>query len=145
MQVIDLAVRPAKGATPERVLELSCDPESGVIGDHGSSRRRQITLLSMEQWQAACEQVGHEVAWTTRRANLLVSGDTFSPQHDGRRLQIGEVEIRIHGELVPCQQMEDQQPGLMASLQPDWRGGVYGEIVAAGTIRPGDTLEFFAE
>ena len=90
------------------VLELSCDPEAGVIGDHGSSRRRQITLLSTEQWQSACEQVGHEVAWTTRRANLLVSGGTFGPEHDGRKLRIGTVEILIHGELVPCQQMEDQ-------------------------------------
>ena len=143
MQVIDLAVRPSKGATPERVLELSCDPEAGVIGDHGSSRRRQITLLSTEQWQSACEQVGQEVAWTTRRANLLVSGGCFGPKHDGRKLRIGEVEILIHGELVPCQQMEDQQPGLLHSLQPDWRGGLHGEIITAGTIRPGDALEVF--
>lgn len=141
MEVIDLAVRPSKGATPERVLELSCDPETGVIGDHGSSRRRQITLLSTEQWQTACEQVGHEVAWTTRRANLLVRGGPFGPEHEGKRLRIGEVEIHIHGELVPCQQMEDQQSGLMASLQPDWRGGLHGEIIAGGTIRPGDSLE----
>ena len=141
MQVIDLAVRPSKGATPERVLELSCDPEAGVIGDHGSSRRRQITLLSTEQWQSACEQVGQEVAWTTRRANLLVSGGSFGPEHDGRKLRIGEVEILIHGELVPCQQMEDQQPGLLQSLQPDWRGGLHGEIISAGTIHPGDDLE----
>ena len=88
MQVIDLAVRPSKGATPERVLELSCDPEAGVIGDHGSSRRRQITLLSTEQWQTTCTEVGSDVAWTTRRANLLISGGEFGEQHQGQHFRI---------------------------------------------------------
>ncbi len=141
MQVSDLAVRPTKGATPERVMEISCDPESGVIGDHGTSRRRQITLLSAEQWQTACTEVGCDVAWTTRRANLFISGGEFAEKHSGKRFRIGEVLIHIHGELVPCQQMEDQQLGLLSALQPDWRGGLHGEIIESGTIRPGDTVE----
>ena len=49
---------------------------SGVADDfRGRSGRRQVTVLSLEDWQAACAQAGRpELPWTSRRANLLVSG-----------------------------------------------------------------------
>ena len=47
----------------------------GVEGDfRGKPGRRQVTVLAREAWEAACADVGHELGWTTRRANLLVEG-----------------------------------------------------------------------
>ena len=50
---------------------------SGGVADdfRGRPGRRQVTVLRLEDWQAACAQAGRpELPWTTRRANLLVSG-----------------------------------------------------------------------
>ena len=49
--------------------------------------------------------------------------------------------VRILGETTPCEQMEEAQPGLRNALRPDWRAGVFGEIVEGGPIRIGDAAE----
>ena len=72
--VLALALRPVKSQAliVQDTLELS--PKTGVIGDHGTSRRRQVSLLDEAAWKAACIEVGEELDWTTRRSNVLVSG-----------------------------------------------------------------------
>jgi MOSC domain-containing protein YiiM len=62
----------------------------------------------------------------------------------GRSLRIGPCVIRIYNETRPCEQMEEAQPGLRAALSPRWRGGAFGEVVAGGVIRIGDTAEWVA-
>ena len=77
--------------------------------------------------------------WTTRRANLLLEGVSFSAKDVGVQIHIGEVILEITRETDPCSRMDEQQPGLRKALEPDWRGGVCTRVVQDGKIHLGDT------
>jgi MOSC domain-containing protein YiiM len=120
---------------------------SGGVADdlRGRAGRRQVTVLSLEDWQAACAQVGRpELPWTTRRANLLVSGiDLAAVNHasaEGRLLRIGAVELEVTGETAPCERMEEACPGLRAALAGAGRGGVTCRVRRGGELAAGNPV-----
>jgi len=144
-RIVALAVRPARRGDLIERSSLQLDPTSGVVDDHGSRSRRQVTILAHSQWQAASSALDTELHWTTRRANVLVSGIEFGPEFLGQKLRIGEAEILVHGELVPCYRMDEQQDGLQQQLVPDWRGGIYGEVLHGGKIEIGQGLQLLEQ
>ncbi|WP_028773395.1 MOSC domain-containing protein [Shewanella waksmanii] len=114
---------------------------SGVAQDvFGRPGKRQVTVMSAEQWRVACDSINVDLPWTTRRANLLVEGLCFSQQDLGKTLEIGALKLLITGETDPCKKMEIAQPGLENALLPDWRGGVTCRVVNDATIAIGDTV-----
>jgi len=118
------------------------DVARGIVDDfRGSQRDRQITILSESAWNRACAEVGAELPWTVRRANLLVDGVEFDDSFVGKRVVIGKVELEITGETDPCSRMDAQHTGLTAALEPEWRGGVCCKVLKPGELRIGDTLE----
>lgn len=113
----------------------------GLVGDHrGKPGKRQITVMSLEDWQTACEELGVTMEWTGRRANLLVDSLPLY-QSQGRHMRIGEVILEITGETDPCSRMEEVQQGLFQALQPQWRGGVTCRVIQGGSIACGDDVE----
>ena len=117
-------------------IEISVD--RGVGDDfRGASRGRNVTVLGREGWQAACAELGRELPWTTRRANLLVVGVDLI-ESAGARLRIGEVVLLVTEECEPCQRMDEQSDGLRAALGPDWRAGVSCRVLTPGEVRIDD-------
>jgi MOSC domain-containing protein YiiM len=117
----------------------------GVAGSVDRSRRRQVTLLALEDWNAAIREAGAAVDPSFRRANLLVSGVSLEGTR-GRVLQIGtEVTLAVGGELTPCERMEEVHPGLQRALRPFWRGGVFAQVLSGGFVRVGDEIAWAAE
>jgi MOSC domain-containing protein YiiM len=125
----------------------SISVERGLEGDHKGAKlpRRQITVMSIEAWLeanaalpdlAGCETL----AWTVRRANLLVEGVAL-PRAKGGRLAIGAVELEITDQTVPCGRMDEAHSRLLKALSPDWRGGVTCRVVRGGEISVGDDVE----
>lgn len=113
----------------------------GVAGSADQGGKRQITILDEASWRDATREAGAEVDPSKRRANVLVRGiDLVSSR--GRTLRLGECVIHVFGETTPCERMEEALPGLRRAMKPQWRGGVYGEIVEGGTIRAGDAVEW---
>jgi MOSC domain-containing protein YiiM len=41
--------------------------------------------------------------------------------------------------------MDEAAPGLQAALGPDWRGGVFTQVLTGGVIRVGDHVDWTAE
>lgn len=119
--------------------------EGGVEGDcrgrvkPGGRGRRQVTLMERADWDAALAEIGRDIPWQERRANLLIE-DFDLPQIPGTRLRIGTVLLQITMECDPCHRMDAIADGLRAALTPDWRGGVCARVIEGGNIRVGDNI-----
>ena len=139
IQSIAYRKKPKAPMTEIDSVEITC--EQGVVPDtRGKPGKRQVTVLSLEAWQTACAELGVELPWTTRRANILVSGITFSADDVGKILQIGDVRLQITVETDPCNRMDEQHHGLMAALTPNWRAGVCCRVLSGGQIRVNDPM-----
>jgi MOSC domain-containing protein YiiM len=135
-----IARREKKRAPMETLESAEINATTGVAGDsRGKPGNRQVTLLSARDWQAACEELGADVPWTTRRANLLVD-DMDLPKAAGHIVAIGPVRLRTTIEVDPCSRMDEQAPGLRKALQDDWRGGVACEVIEGGLVSVGDDV-----
>ena len=111
----------------------------GIVGNANQGGRRQVTIIAREVFDALRRTLGAGVEPGMRRANLMVSGVEL-PGIRGRVLRIGGVRIRINGETMPCEQMDQAFPGLQAALRVEGRGGVYGEVLDDGEIAVGDAV-----
>ena len=131
-------VKRFKGGPMDRVDSVRMDQETGVDGNADTSRKRQVTVVSVDGWAAAAAEVGDDVDPIVRRANVLVQGVDLVESR-GKTLRLGDVEILLWGETRPCRQMEEACEGLLAALDPEWRGGAHGEIVRGGEVRQGDS------
>lgn len=116
---------------------------NGILGDfRGTQPGRQITILSESAWRKACAELGSDLPWTTRRANLLVDGVEFDASYVGKTVRIDDVELLITEETDPCSRMDAQHQGLTAALTPEWRGGICCNVVKPGNIKVGDQIDF---
>lgn len=140
-QLMGIARRSARRAPMEEVDAASVSIQSGISGDYrGEAEGRQVTILASQDWQAACSDVGTDLPWTTRRANLLIDGVVL-PRTAGARVQIGDCILEVTGETDPCERMDEQHDGLRQALTPSWRGGCTCRVVSGGDIRIGDSAE----
>jgi hypothetical protein len=97
--------------------------EGGIVGDFrggvkGKPYKRQVSLIEAGDWAAAMAEVGGDLPWEQRRANLL--------------------EVTV--ETDPCERMNALADGLCDALTPDWRGGVCTMVIAPGEIAVGDEI-----
>jgi len=114
---------------------------SGVENDpRGKRLSRQVTVVSSESWAAVCADLGKEIPWTFRRANLLVDGISL-PNSKGKKLIVGNVEMEVTFETTPCHVMDEAENGLKDALMTDWRGGVLCRVLKEGNIKCGDTVK----
>jgi MOSC domain-containing protein YiiM len=140
-KLLGIARRSKPREPMDTVNEVLVTIEAGVEGDcRGRKLDRQVTVISADSWRDACRDLGMEVPWTKRRANLLVGGidlrDTV-----GARISVGDVLLQIAEENPPCRVMDIQQKGLRKALEPDWRAGVSCRVLAGGKIKVGDAVQ----
>lgn len=149
-RLIGIARRERHRAPIELIDSGAVSAEAGLEGDSRGAKypQRQITVLAIEDWTAALMDLAAategdavprrtDLAWTARRANLLVAGVTL-PQARGSLLRIGGVELEVTGQTTPCARMDEVMPGLRRSLAPNWRGGVTCRVLAGGRIAVDD-------
>jgi MOSC domain-containing protein YiiM len=142
MQLLDIAFRAKSKAPMQTKMETMVSKVAGVEDDfRGKPGKRQVTVLSLEQWQLACDEIGTALPWTVRRANLLVDGITFGPNMVGQQIKIGQLILLITRETDPCPRMDAQYTGLTQALTPDWRGGVCCRVIADGRINVNDKVQ----
>ncbi len=140
-EVTGIAKRERPRAPMQQLQEAEISLETGIAGDfRGAVRGRQVTVLTEEGWLAACAELGVELPWFTRRANLLVRGLDLTGRV-GARLKVGEAVLVITDECDPCSVMEKAQKGLRKALIPGWRAGAACRVARAGRVRVGDSAE----
>ena len=129
-----IAIAPKKRAAMELRDAVRITVADGPEGDaRGRKPGRQVTIVFQDMWDAACSDLGEDLPWTTRRANLLVSG-LPTPAIAGAQIRIGDVLLEVTEETAPCMIMERARSGLRKALKPDWRGGVCCKVIEGGEI-----------
>ena len=132
-------------AEMEELIEAQIEIDTGLQGDaRGTKRQRQISILFEEDWKDACNELGADLSWVTRRANLFVSG-MRAPREPGTRITIGNVELEVRVETEPCDLMDKQHKGLRAKLENDWRGGVCCSVRKPGNIKIGHDVKIVTD
>ena len=143
-RLIGIARREQKRAEMEVLEDAEISDHTGVADDfRGKPGNRQVTVISAEAWAATCEDLGQQIPWTTRRANLLVE-DVQLPQRTGDVIEVGEVRLLVTMEVDPCSRMEEQFDGLKVALTPEWRGGVACTVLKGGLVQLGDDVTVLA-
>jgi MOSC domain-containing protein YiiM len=141
-EIVNIWIKRAHRGVMDWVQQAEAIAGRGLIGNADQGRRRQITIIDEAAWREAAAETGHDVDPSKRRANVMLRGMSLADSR-GKLLRLGECLVRILGETRPCEQMEEAQAGLRKALSPNWRAGVFGEIVEGGTIRIGDRAELF--
>jgi MOSC domain-containing protein YiiM len=134
----------------EEVDTVTIDAGRGLEGDHkgGKFPSRGVTLLAREAWDEALAALADlagpvPLAWTVRRANLLLEGIAL-PRARGAVLRVGPVLLEVTAQTYPCRRMEQAHAGLMKALAPEWRGGVCCRVLSGGDVRIGDAVELIS-
>lgn len=144
IELIGIAKRSAPRAPMKELDSVEISIENGIADDiQRNPSKRQVTILSRESWKQACEEIGIDALWITRRANLLIKGFEFSSLDLGKTVRIGEVTLKITGETEPCYRMDEQYEGLTSALKPNFRSGVFCQVVKGGLVSVGDKVEIF--
>lgn len=135
-----IARREKKRAPMETLEQAEINQQTGVAKDsRGKPGKRTVTVISAPAWREVCAELGQDIPWTTRRANLLVD-DIDLPKSEGAIIEIGEVRLQVTMEVDPCFRMDEQVDGLTEALKPDWRGGVGCLVLQGGSVSIGDTV-----
>ena len=125
---------------PMDLVEEAAVTEAGLAGNVAQADFRRVTLISQEQWAEALNELGADLPWQTRRANILIDGIPRMGDLIGKTVTLGGVTLRINGETRPCSQMDGFREGLQLALRPECRAGVYGSVLEGGAIRVGDRI-----
>ncbi len=135
--LLGIAIRPYGETVMQELSQAEMTCERGVEGDsRGRRGKRQVTLMSLADWQAACNELEIDLHWVERRANLLVDALPLE-QTRGQKIEIGEAVLEITGETDPCHRMESLHPGLFKALAKGWRGGVTCRVVRGALLTVG--------
>jgi MOSC domain-containing protein YiiM len=134
-----IAVRDASRAPMKEYQHVEVTLQDGIVQDYRGFGLRQVTFLDIGQWQEVLDELGVDLPWYTRRANVLIAGIDLSATV-GRRLQVGACRFAIGGETTPCDRMDEIRPGLRRILTPALRGGVWGKVLQGGAFHVGDEV-----
>lgn len=139
-RLVGIARREKKRAPMELLEQADISDQTGVARDfRGRPGDRTVTVIAARAWQDVCAELGADLPWITRRANLLVD-DIDLPRGAGPIIEIGEVRLKITMEVDPCSRMDEQFAGLRDALRPDWRGGVGCTVLRGGSVALGDPV-----
>ncbi len=138
-RITAIAVRTAVDGPMLEIERAVAAVDGGVDGDLDCTPDRGITFISSRQWLQVVRELGAELPWHTRRANVLVDAPELGAWI-GKTIRIGAVEVAVKAETRPCGLMDQLHRGLKDALAPECRGGVYGRVTQAGSFGVGDKI-----
>ena len=120
-RVAAIAVRTAVDGPMREIQRAVAAVDGGVDGDLDCAPDRGITFISSQQWLQVVRELGAELPWHTRRANVLVDAPELA-YWIGKTIRVGGVEVAVKAETKPCGLMDQLHRGLKDALVPECRG-----------------------
>jgi len=140
-EIVAIWIKRAHRSPLDGVKEAELVKGGGIVGNADQGGWRQITIIEEGAWKDAERELGAEVDPSGRRANVMVRGIDLKNTR-GKKLRLGDCVVNIRGQNPPCTLMNEAHQGLQKALEPQWRAGIFGDIVQGGTIRVGDPVSF---
>ncbi len=136
-----IAVAAEESALPTAVESVEVTA-AGVLGDrYGDSR--DLTLIEAEALEGLRADTGIELSHEESRRQVLTRGIRLNDLVD-KRFRVGEVECLGQEWCEPCNHLQSlTRPGILKGLVH--RGGLRADIVSAGRIRVGDTVDLVSD
>ena len=133
-----IGVRPARHVPVEPAAEaLAAD--GGLLGDHYSGGKREITLIQAEHLPVIASLVGlPRLDPALVRRNLVVAGVNLIALKD-RRFRVGAALLEYTGPCHPCSRMEDAL-GAGGYNAMRGHGGITARVLERGMLRVGDAV-----
>jgi MOSC domain-containing protein YiiM len=137
--VVWIGLRPNRRDVLVPVAEADLDRDAGLVGDHGHSRTRQVTLIQAEHLPAIAAYLGREgLDPGLLRRNIVVRGINLHALKD-RTFRLGTAVLQATGECHPCSRMEAVLgPGGYNAVRG--HGGITARVLTGGHVRIGDPL-----
>jgi MOSC domain-containing protein YiiM len=137
--VVWIGLRPARREPLRAVTHAELDRVGGLIGDHSTSRTRQVTLIAAEHLAAIAAYLGSPpLDPALLRRNIVVREINLHALKD-RHFRLGSALLRTTGACHPCSRMEEiLGPGGYNAVRG--HGGITARVVTAGQVRIGDTI-----
>jgi MOSC domain-containing protein YiiM len=112
--------------------------ETGLVGDHGRSGKRAVTLIQAEPLPVIAALSGAEVTADILRRNIVVAGINLTALRE-YQLLIGSVLLQITVPCAPCSRMETLL-GKGGYNAMRGHGGWCASVISGGEIAIGDTV-----
>lgn len=115
--------------------------EKGIGDDYRGTNNndRQVSIISIEDWNKVCKELNRNLHWTKREANLIVEGVDFVDSI-GNIVKIGEVFFEVTGQLKAGNKMEKVTPKLKELLNSNPWSAVTCKVISNGVINEGDVI-----
>ena len=147
--ILSIHIAPSDGAPTTPVEDVRVVPGHGIQGDRkfmmdgnqdpDYAPGHEITLIEMEAIEALRREENIDLAPGEARRNLVTRGVALNHLVD-REFQVGEVRLKGIRLCEPCNHLASlTQPRVLPGLIH--RGGLRAQILNAGIIRVGDTLQ----
>ena len=140
--IVSLQISVAHRVAVKKVEEAKFIKGYGIEGDrHASDRieRQGYQVLIMDQETLNEFELGPGII----KEQITTSGIDVGAMQPGQQLSIGdEVIIKISQDAVPCSRLDEILSGLQNKLVG--RRGKLASIVTGGTVRVGDSLNFYS-
>lgn len=132
--VVAVFVKPRKGAPVVPAARLECVEGEGIAGDANAApgSPRQVLLVSAEAVAGLGLVPG--ALWE----NVTTTGLDVDRLEPGTRLQMGSAVVALTEACEPCRVIRRATGVPLRQLVG--RRGVLGQVVASGTVMPGDSV-----
>ncbi|MCU0539374.1 MAG: MOSC domain-containing protein [Desulfobacterales bacterium] len=140
MKIVSIAVSRKKGTVKTPVAEAFLSKDHGLEGDaHAGPWHRQVSFLAAESIATARDQ-GLTVGFGDFAENIATEGIDWKNLPIGTRVRLGrEAEVEITQIGKECHNRCAIYYKAGDCIMP--REGVFGRVIAEGTVRCGDPVE----
>ncbi len=139
VSVVALQIAPASRLSMQVVERVETTTGHGIVGDrYENSRRRHISIQSLEEIAEAEAELGRPLDPVQTRRNITLSTGRFTRKPNSV-LTVGTTTLRVVRDAAPCKLLEDSfGPGANRALRK--RAGIICEVLEGGPIRIGDVV-----